>query len=74
MAYNDPEFLRGKPADGPRETITSSPDDNPKLSTVDKTWGPLFEGNSPTERFGQFTRGIANRIVSKVSERRVRHC
>jgi hypothetical protein len=64
MAYNEPGFLRGKPADGPRGNITSSSNGNPELSTVDKTWGPLFDGNFPTERFGQFTRGIANHIVS----------
>ena len=64
MAYNDPGFLRGEPADAPQETITSYPIDNPELSTVDKIWGPLFDGNFPTERFGQFTRGIANHIVS----------
>lgn len=66
MAYNDGESLRGKPADALRDNITSSPNDNPELSTVDKTWGLLFDGNSPTDRFGQLTRGIANHIVSQL--------
>ena len=64
MAYNERGYLRGKPADAPLETINSSPNDDPELSTVDRTWGPLFNGNSPTDRFGQLSRGIANHIVS----------
>ena len=67
MAYNDRGNLRGKPADAPRETITSSPNDKPELSTIDKTWGPLFNGNSPTDRFKQLARGIANHIVSQLN-------
>lgn len=38
---------------------------NMELSTVDQKWGRLFdsEGN-PTQRLGQFLRGLANHIVS----------
>jgi hypothetical protein len=38
-----------------------------ELSTVDQKWGRLFdnEGN-PTQRLGQFLRGLANHIVSSV--------
>jgi hypothetical protein len=64
MAYSNGDSLRSKPADAPWDTVASSLDDNPELSTVDETWGPLFDKGSPTERFGQFTRGIANHIVS----------
>jgi hypothetical protein len=63
MAYNNRDSWRNKPADVPR---TLSPNDNPQLSTVDETWGLLFDGNSPTDRFGQLTRGIANHIVSQL--------
>jgi hypothetical protein len=67
MAYNDRGILRGKPADAPRETFTSSHNDDPELSTVDKTWGPLFDGDFPTDRFKQLARGIANHIVSQLN-------
>jgi hypothetical protein len=35
-----------------------------ELSTIDQKWGRLFnnEGN-PTQRLGQFLRGLANHIV-----------
>lgn len=38
-----------------------------ELSTVDQKWGRLFdnEGN-PTQRLGQFLRGLANHIVSPI--------
>ncbi|KAH6667153.1 hypothetical protein B0J14DRAFT_183390 [Halenospora varia] len=61
MAYNYGDPLKSKPADTQWDTI-SSPNDNPELSTVDQKWGLLFDKGSPTERFGQFTRGIANYI------------
>jgi hypothetical protein len=64
MAYNDGDSLSRKPANATWDTIPSPTNDNPEVSTVDKTWGLLFDGNSPTERFGQLTRGIANHIVS----------
>jgi hypothetical protein len=67
MAHNYGDSLKGKPAHAPWDTITSSTNDNPELSTVDKTWGVLFNGNSPTDRFGQLTRGIANHIVSQLN-------
>ena len=67
MAYNDGDSIRGKSAGTTWDTIPSSPNDNPERSAVDKTWGLLFDGNSPTERFGQLTRGIANHIVSQLN-------
>ncbi|KAI9644167.1 hypothetical protein NHQ30_007520 [Ciborinia camelliae] len=36
-----------------------------ELSTIDQKWGRLFDNDSrPTERLGQFLRGLANHIVS----------
>ena len=64
MAYSIGNPLRGKPADAPWDTITSSPDDTPEHTTVDKAWGLLFDKGSQTQRFEQFTRGIADHIVS----------
>jgi hypothetical protein len=65
MACNDRNSSRSKPADASSDTTPSPPNDNLELSTVDKTWGTLFDGTSPTERFGQLNRGIANRVVSQ---------
>lgn len=38
-----------------------------ELSTIDQKWGRLFDSDSrPTERLGQFLRGLANHIVSRL--------
>lgn len=38
-----------------------------ELSTVDQKWGRLFESDGkPTQRLGQFLRGLANHIVNFV--------
>jgi len=35
-----------------------------ELSTIDQKWGRLFENDGkPTQRLGQFLRGLANHIV-----------
>jgi hypothetical protein len=40
---------------------------NMELSTIDQKWGRLFDGEgNPTQRLGQFLRGLANHIVSVV--------
>jgi hypothetical protein len=67
MDYNDADSSNGERADAARDVIPSFPNDNPELSTVDKIWGRLFEWNSPTERFRQLTRGIANHVVSQLN-------
>lgn len=35
-----------------------------ELSVIDQKWGRLFDEGRPTERLGQFLRGLANHIVS----------
>jgi hypothetical protein len=38
-----------------------------ELSTIDQKWGRLFDSDGrPTQRLGQFLRGLANHIVSSV--------
>ena len=51
--------LPTRPTGGPRNYSSL------ELSTIDQKWGRLFdnEGN-PTQRLGQFLRGLANHIVS----------
>lgn len=41
------------------ETIT-------EMTTLEKIWGKFFEEGRPTERLGQFLRGIAAHLVSVV--------
>lgn len=52
-------------SDRPLPRPGASRSGNVELSTIDQKWGRLFdmEGN-PTQRLGQFLRGIANHIVS----------
>jgi hypothetical protein len=46
-----------------------------ELSTIDQKWGRLFdnEGN-PTQRLGQFLRGLANHIVKQICIVAWNHC
>ncbi|TGO23896.1 hypothetical protein BPAE_0118g00230 [Botrytis paeoniae] len=42
-----------------------------ELSTIDHKWGRLFDNDSrPTERLGQFLRGLANHIVDDFAPKR----
>lgn len=44
-----------------------------ELSTVDQKWGRLFDGDgNPTQRLGQFLRGLANHIVGFVRQSSLR--
>lgn len=48
-----------RPAGEPRTYSTM------ELSTIDQKWGKLYESDGkPTQRLGQFFRGLANHIVS----------
>jgi hypothetical protein len=45
-----------------------------ELSTIDQKWGRLFDSEGvPTQRLGQFLRGLANHIVSIVLLYTVHH-
>lgn len=37
-----------------------------EMSTLEKIWGRFFENGKPTERLGQFLRGIAVHLVSPI--------
>lgn len=53
---------RGGPPTRPTGNRTYS---TTELSTIDQKWGKLFESDGkPTQRLGQFLRGLANYIVS----------
>lgn len=41
----------------------SGGDSDPDLTTLEKIWGKLFEGDKPTRRLGQLLRGIAVHLV-----------
>lgn len=52
----------------PRSKVESrsaslSRDSDPDLTTLEKIWGKLFEGEKPTQRLGQLLRGIAVHLV-----------
>lgn len=61
--FNDRDRDRGyndRPAQRVHRTYSTL-----ELSTIDQKWGRLFDNDSrPTERLGQFLRGLANYIVS----------
>lgn len=49
---------RARPSGAPRTFSTV------ELSTIDQKWGRLFDSDEkPTQRLGQFLRGLANHIV-----------
>lgn len=63
VRFNDRDRDRGyndRPAQKVHRTYSTL-----ELSTIDQKWGRLFDNESrPTERLGQFLRGLANHIVS----------
>lgn len=77
---NDKSSLGSSPSPPPDRTAFSSTkgvehslkEDRPpplvrhatELTTLEKIWGKLFENGQPTERLGQFLRGIAVHLVS----------
>ena len=51
--------MRSEKAERPKAPIR-----NPtEITILDKIWGPLFEGNRPTARLGQFLRGLALHLI-----------
>ena len=47
----------------PTPSRDSGGDSDPDLTTLEKIWGKLFEGDKPTRRLGQLLRGIAVHLV-----------
>lgn len=47
----------------PTPSRDSGGDSDPDLTTLEKIWGRLFEGDKPTRRLGQLLRGIAVHLV-----------
>ena len=47
----------------PRPVPTGRSYSTAELSAVDHKWGKLFDQGKPTQRLGQFLRGLANHIV-----------
>jgi hypothetical protein len=58
VRFSDQLQTQPRPAGGPRSFSSL------ELSTIDQKWGRLFDSNGdPTQRLGQFLRGLANHIV-----------
>lgn len=53
------EEVRNDKMERPK-TLTRQPTD---VTTLEKVWGPLFEGSGPTARLGQFLRGLAHHLI-----------
>ena len=56
---NQPDEVRSNKTERPKPAATKSAD----ITTVEKIWGPLFEGSRPTARLGQFLRGLALHLI-----------
>lgn len=52
------EDARADKAERPKPTRKAT-----EITTVEKIWGPLFDGSHPTPRLGQFLRGLAVHLI-----------
>ncbi|KAH8599136.1 hypothetical protein B0O99DRAFT_683116 [Bisporella sp. PMI_857] len=65
VRFSDQPQPQSRPAGGPR-TFSSL-----ELSTIDQKWGRLFDSNGdPTQRLGQFLRGLANHMIAEFNPKR----
>jgi hypothetical protein len=51
--------LRNEKPERPKPPVRKSTE----ITTLEKIWGPLFEGSRPTARLGQFLRGLALHLI-----------
>lgn len=56
---SQPEEVRGERAERPKAPTRKSTE----ITTLEKIWGPLFEGARPTPRLGQFLQGLALHLI-----------
>ncbi|KAH8590450.1 hypothetical protein B0O99DRAFT_521281, partial [Bisporella sp. PMI_857] len=65
VRFSDQLQTQPRPAGGPRSFSSL------ELSTIDQKWGRLFDSNGdPTQRLGQFLRGLANHIIAEFNPKR----
>ncbi len=58
-AATPPNEVRSEKAERPKAPTRKSTE----ITTLEKIWGPLFEGSRPTVRLGQFLRGLALHLI-----------